>query len=270
MLALLESLLCCLQPVARASHPSVKQRKVHVPPQVHTTLANPKERVIVIGDVHGCLDEMLELLKACNYSEDRDTVILVGDLVNKGPKSPGVVATARAKGFFAVRGNHDDSCLFAREKRERERAEGRTPQADDKYAYTDELSAEDVQYLRSLPYTISLPSLQALVVHAGLVPGVDLEAQDLAGMYTMRNLVKSLLSYQWSDRPKEGVPWAGEWRGRPHVYFGHDAKRGLQQYAHATGLDTGCCYGRSLSAMVLPERRLVQVAAKQMYSKPGG
>ena len=88
-------------------------------------------------------------------------------------------------------------------------------------------------------------------------------------MYTMRNLVKAGLSYSWTDKPSHGTPWAAEWRGAPHVYFGHDAKRGLQQCAHATGLDTGCCYGRSLSAMVLPERRLVQVPALRVYSEPG-
>ena len=109
--------------------------------------------------------------------------------VNKGPKSAGVVASARANGYLAVRGNHDDSLLFAHEKREAARARGHVPQDDEKYAYADELSTEDAQYLRSLPYTISLPTLDALVVHAGLVPGVALEAQDPAGMYTMRNLV---------------------------------------------------------------------------------
>ena len=54
------------------------------------------------------------------------------------------------------------------------------------------------------------------------------------------------------------------------MYFGHDAKRGLQLVGAATGLDTGCCYGRQLSAMILPERRLVQVQALRVYEEIKG
>ena len=289
-------LLCCLRPSRAAASASAAgppspprgnpakydgagRRRVHTPPQVHAVLAAPKERVILIGDVHGCLDELNDLLDACAFDAATDTVILVGDLVNKGPKSVGVVAAARERGFYAVRGNHDDSCLFAREKRDADRTRGDTPAADDKYSYTDSFSAEDLLYLRNLPYTLSLPSHKAIVVHAGLVPGVPLDKQDLAGMYTQRNLVPCGTScgddlagmYTWSDGTKKGVPWAGEWPSdQPHVFFGHDAKRGLQQHTHATGLDTGCCYGKKLSAMILPERRLVQVPAREVYAQPGG
>ena len=274
-------LLCCLRPSRAAAasasvaapppQPPQRARRVHTPPQVHAVLANPKERVILVGDVHGCLDELNDLLDACSFDATTDTVILVGDLVNKGPKSAGVVAAARERGFLGVRGNHDDKCLFERERRDAERARGDTPAADEKYAYTDSFSAEDLLYLRNLPFTLSLPTHNAIVVHAGLVPGVPLDAQDPAGMYTQRNLVPSGSSYTWSDGTKKGVPWAGEWPGdQPHVFFGHDAKRGLQQHKHATGLDTGCCYGKKLSAMILPERRLVQVSAREVYAQPGG
>ena len=65
-------------------------------------------------------------------------------------------------------------------------------------------------------------------MHAGLVPGVSLEAQDPAGMITMRNLVKGGLRYTWADKPAHGTPWAAEWRGAAHVYFGHDAEHNPQ------------------------------------------
>jgi predicted phosphodiesterase len=57
-------------------------------------------RVIIIGDVHGCMDELTDLLEEVGYTEENDTVILVGDLVDKGPYSLEVCPTARAANFI--------------------------------------------------------------------------------------------------------------------------------------------------------------------------
>lgn len=70
-----------------------------------------KPRVLVVGDIHGCLKEFEELLTKCKYDSNDMSLVLVGDLVNKGPYSAEVVKYARSLNAFCVRGNHDDSAL---------------------------------------------------------------------------------------------------------------------------------------------------------------
>ena len=290
-------------------------RRVHLPPVPHAILRPDasKPRTIVIGDVHGCLDELKALLSECKYDAKTTRVVLVGDLVNKGPKSAECVRYVRNSGFACVRGNHDDVALFAWERRTAERMDGGSAlssQQDDKYAYVDAFDAADVAFLRELPHTLRLPEFGALVVHAGLVPGVALDAQEPAAMITIRNLLPqegadcvppqteeneeapkpAAPGRRWSEKAKAGVAWAPEWRpdaealeGVSHIIFGHDARRGLQLAPYATGLDTGACYGNRLSAIILDraraapaadgellDRRIVSVPSHRVYSKPAG
>lgn len=106
-------------------HQESKKRKPKKPPKTptteqtfpllqhrHVTLMAPqiKPRVVIVGDVHGCYDELRRLLDKCRAGADT-TVILVGDLVNKGPYSAEVVAYARQNGILSVRGNHDEALL---------------------------------------------------------------------------------------------------------------------------------------------------------------
>ena len=71
-----------------------------------------KSRLIIVGDVHGCLEELKILLTRCSYEKERDEVIFVGDLVNKGPSSVDVIRFVRGMGASCVRGNHDDDALY--------------------------------------------------------------------------------------------------------------------------------------------------------------
>ena len=159
-----------------------------------------------------------------------DTLILAGDLVNKGPKSAEVVTLARERRAHSVVGNHELASLRARSRREG----GAKPEFETYYAWTDSLSEEDVEYLRQLPFTISLPLHNAMVVHAGVVPGTPLDQQDPLTMVTMRNLMprsdecgdglsSRKVQYTASESAKAGSAWAKLWEGPEHIYFGYAA-----------------------------------------------
>lgn len=216
-------------------------------------------RTIVIGDVHGCLDELEALLDACAATPD-DEVVLVGDLVAKGPDSVGVIRFAREHGLRAVLGNHDAHLLRVRHPEPGRAVKGAYAQI------ARALSEEDWAWLEALPLTRALPAHGIRVVHAGLVPGVALEQQRRDDLLNLRSITPE---GQPSKRVDGGAPWASLWRGPEHVVFGHDAVRGLQQHPFATGLDTGCVYGRSLTALLLPERTLRSVPARQVYAPVG-
>ncbi|UJR80802.1 metallophosphoesterase family protein [Sandaracinus amylolyticus] len=215
-------------------------------------------RTVIVGDVHGCLDELERLLSQIALTRD-DRLVMVGDLVAKGPESVGVVRLLRELGAQSVLGNHDASLLRLR----------RDPGADVNDALKKaarKLDEPEWAWLEALPYTISLPEHRALVVHAGLVPGVPLDRQKPEDMLTMRSIREDGTA---SKRLDDGTPWARLWVGPQHVYFGHDAVTGLQQHPFATGLDSGCVYGGRLTACVLPQRELVSVKAKRVYAEPG-
>jgi predicted phosphodiesterase len=215
-------------------------------------------RTLFIGDVHGCAEELEELLRECGYREGEDRVVLVGDLVAKGPDSAGVVRRAREGGMLAVRGNHDAHVLRWHWGRMRE---GKKPKPEHQQVL-DTLTDEDWAYLESLPLHLHLPELNVRVVHGGLVPGVPLAEQRPELLLNLRSITPEGAP---SKKLDAGVPWASLWPGPELVIFGHDALRGLQQHPHAIGLDTGCVYGRRLTAYALPEARFYSVPAKRVY-----
>ena len=215
-------------------------------------------RTIFIGDVHGCVDEARALLTACEHTP-ADRVVFVGDLVAKGPDSQGAVQLARELGAKGVRGNHDHHVLTWRRKR----AEA-PPLKPHHQRVADTLTEADWRYLEGLPLILRMPDLRVFVVHAGFVPGVPLSEQRAEHLLNLRSITPE---GRPSKRVSDGKPWGTTWNGPDEVIFGHDAMRGLQQHRHATGLDTGCVYGRELTALILPERRLVQVTAKRAYAE---
>lgn len=243
------------------------------PPKVlHRELGHEeiKQRMIVVGDVHGCLDELKDVLAKASFDPEDTSVLLLGDLVNKGYYSAEVVHYAREIGAFCIRGNHEDYMLKF--------ALGLVPKPRPAILdFIDKLSADDIEWLKELPYSIAIPSWKTLCVHAGLVPGRPLLQQNIVDIITMRNVVQESNGLVGTSKDSQGAPWVDHWTGDLDgregdwtVLFGHDAKRGLQWRGQAIGLDSGCAYGKQLSALVLPSRELVQVPARQVYQSVEG
>eukprot|EP00873_Tetraselmis_striata_P038153 jgi/Tetstr1/458417/TSEL_044852.t1 len=264
-----------LQAAMRAPKPTTPSGNP-MPPAVHVTLGREtlrdNGRLVIVGDIHGCNDEFGDLLEKVALTTD-DTLILVGDLVNKGPDSAGVVRRARDHNAYAVRGNHDDSGLSAY------RAWQEGEDVKKKHAWVKNLSEEDAAWMSALPFTIAIPCYNIMIVHAGLVPGVPLQDQSCTDMYKMRDVIPAAeaaagecsdgRSWVGSERKsKAGKAWSKKWPGPEHVFFGHDAKRKLQLREFATGLDTGCCYGGQLTACVLPPLSSYSGSAAAPTEKP--
>ncbi|KAJ1948512.1 hypothetical protein FBU59_001558 [Linderina macrospora] len=169
--------------------------------------AEAKKRLIFIGDIHGCAREFDRLLKKASYKPSEDQVVLVGDLVAKGPDSIGVIRRARELNAWCVRGNHDDGVIRWREFLEGpgknlsqnelkalERAHG-LPYNDFKmskphYKIAKQMSPADFAFMSSFPTIMVLPPpfQDWLVVHGGLDPSKPLTQQDSHDVMNMRNI----------------------------------------------------------------------------------
>ena len=160
-------------------------------PPYSPTAANDAARLLFIGDVHGMLDELKELLNKADYTTSRgDRIIFVGDLVNKGPESSGVVQYAMDMNATTVRGNHEDKVLrvWAGAEEARLQAEAKGKDGDKAYKkftkslgsgkkdaleVAQSLNAEQRMWLAAAPVALRLGDLPGLgdvaVVHGGWV-----------------------------------------------------------------------------------------------------
>jgi hypothetical protein len=215
-------------------------------------------RTVIVGDVHGCLDELLALVERCG-APGNTRYVMVGDLVAKGPDSQGVVAWARASKVDAVLGNHDAAVLRVRDP------DVDPPAKAHHVAVAETLSDAELEWLSARPLWLELDGDAKgshVVVHGGLVPGVPLAEQERKHLLNLRSITDD----GEPTKKIEGTPWAALWKGPAHAVFGHDAVRGLQRHRFATGLDTGCVYGGALTALLLPKGDLVSIQARRAYA----
>jgi hypothetical protein len=212
-------------------------------------------RTIVIGDLHGCYDELLALLERVHITSE-DRVVCVGDLIVKGEKNREVLELFMNDArFTSVLGNHDRALL---ENWRGERAELK-PTQERVRAELESGRERYARFLASLPTFLDLGS--HVVVHAGLRPNVALDEQSIEDLTELRTLGPDRTS-------REGVPWYEVYDGERIALFGHWPATPPRRGPRAIGLDTGCVYGYSLTAYVIEEDKFYSVAAQRAYDAP--
>jgi len=208
-------------------------------------------RTLIIGDIHGCYDELRDLFDAVALAAD-DRVVSVGDLVDRGPQPGEVVRWFRERaGAVVIMGNH-------------ERKHVRQV-----FSYSQEITrlqlgdgyADACAWMRGLPYYFEMPEVR--VVHAALIPGVPLAEQPehvLAGTTSgeaelrARGFGGDGAGGWWHEHYTDAVP----------VVFGHHVvgPEPLVREGKVYGIDTGACHGHRLTALSVPEFRLYSVPAR--------
>lgn len=210
-------------------------------------------RRIFVGDLQGCREPLERLLAAVGFAAGTDRLLPAGDLVHKGPDSPGTLDLLIELGAEPVLGNHDLRWL----------ADGR-------------LTRRHEAWLRPQPLVRCFPDV--VMVHGGLHPawddrrldalaalGAGLDPADRDYVVNVRYCDAAGRRPE-SDWPPPGPPfrpWDDFYGGRRRVVFGHWARRGLVRRRRCIGLDTGCVYGGRLSAWIAEEDRIVQVEGKR-------
>jgi protein phosphatase len=235
----------------------------------------------IIGDVHGCFDETIELLGKLGYVVAKDDghykvshsggrkAVFVGDLVDRGPNSPEVVRlvmdAVETGAAFCVAGNHDIKLSRALRGRDVKVTHGLAESLEQLKAETPEFSKLAADYLDGLVSHYVFDAGRLVVAHAGLR-----EEMHGRGSGAVRQF--AMYGETTGETDEYGLPvrynWAADYRGKAMVVYGHTPVPEAEWINNTICLDTGCVFGGKLTALRYPERELVSVPAKRMYYEP--
>lgn len=236
----------------------------------------------VIGDVHGCLEELVLLLAKLGYDIVRDRqgravdafhpnrrAVFVGDLVDRGPDSPGVLrlvmGMAAAGHALAVPGNHEDKLVRALRGAKVTLNHGLDKTLEQLEAEGPEFKREVQDFCRSLVSHLVLDDGKLVVAHAGLIEKYHGRASQRVRAFALYGQVSGEVDeYGLPVR----YPWARDYRGDAAVLYGHTPVTEVAWINNTACLDTGCAFGGQLSALRYPEREVVAVEALAQYAEP--
>ncbi len=233
----------------------------------------------IIGDVHGCYDELAELLGRLGYAVDAGgasarhpagrTAVFVGDLVDRGPATPAVLRlvmgmTAEGSGV-SVAGNHEAKLVKALRGRDVSVAHGLAQSLAQLAAEPPEFSQQAAAFADRLLSHLVFDDGKLVVAHAGLPAAMHGRASAAVRSF-------ALYGDTTGETDEYGLPvrypWAQDYRGRAMVVYGHTPVPEPVWVNGTICLDTGCVFGGKLTALRYPEREIVSVPARKVYYEP--
>ncbi len=248
-------------------------------------------RTILIGDLHGCYNEAVSLMKKCDVGPT-DHVIFLGDFVDRGPDNDKCCDLVRQREQVqgkpaGILGNHEEKHVEYEDCLTRK---GRLPEkiAPTHIATRAQLKPEHHAWFKTLPLFIRIPEHNAVALHAGAFPGRPIEAQTSRALLhmqmirpykvaedgTRRELFlngqrfdKSVWPSRVPDNEDGWAFWTNFWEGPEFVVFGHTVLDRPLLTDKVAGIDGGACFGRQLHALVLDTKTIVTVSAANDYGK---
>jgi len=240
----------------------------------------------IIGDVHGCFDELVELLMQLGYSVEKQSnnadsftysvkslegrkVVFLGDLVDRGPKVPEVLRLAmsmvKAGTALCVPGNHDIKLMRKLRGKDVQITHGLADSLQQLDKESPEFRAQVSDFLDELVSHYVLDEGKLVVAHAGM-------KEEMQGRGSGKVRDFGLYGETTGETDEFGLPvrynWAAEYRGRAMVVYGHTPVPQPDWLNRTINIDTGCVFGGNLTALRYPEKELVSVAARETYAQP--
>jgi len=236
----------------------------------------------IIGDVHGCFTELQELLSTLGYevikskegnfqvkhSQNRK-VIFLGDLVDRGPQTPEVlrlVIDMVAQGTaLCVKGNHDDKLMKYLLGKDVLLQHGLEKTAEQLALITRDFKEEIKAFIDNLIAHYVLDDGKLIVAHAGL-------PAEMHGRASAAVRAFCLYGETTGEIDEFGLPvrynWAKNYQGKAMVVYGHTPVPSAEWLNNTINIDNGCVFGGKLTALRYPEKELVSIPAKEVYSEP--
>lgn len=234
----------------------------------------------IIGDIHGCYDELYALLDQLGYREDGTNggamahpagrrAIFLGDLVDRGPKTPQVLklvmSMVRSGNAFCVPGNHDTKLMRKLKGRDVRITHGLKESLEQLEQEPEEFRQDVTAFIDSLVSHYVMDDGKLVVAHAGM-------NQRLQGRSSPKVRDFALYGETTGETDEYGLPvrynWAQDYRGEAMVVYGHTPVAEPEWINRTICIDTGCVFGGKLTALRYPERELVSVPATHVYYEP--